>query len=51
MMENDHGTQKMRLGFVVKLLFNAGIAHKDKRSDFKVEILDGRRKVFDKLGS
>src|SRR5882724_4891787 len=50
-MDSDHGTQKTRLGFAVKLLFDAGIAHKDKRSNFKVEILDGQRKTLDKLGS
>ena len=41
MMDNHHGTQKTRLGFVVELLFDVGIVHKDKQSDLKVEILDG----------
>ena len=41
MMDNHHGTQKMKLGFVVKLLFDVGIAHKDEQSDLKVIFLDG----------
>ena len=51
MMDNHHGTQKMRLGLAVKLLFNMGVAYKNEGYNFKVVVLDGRRETLDKLGS
>ena len=42
MMDNHHGTQKMMPGFVVKLLFDMGVANKDEGSDLKIIVLDGR---------